>query len=120
MSTSRSSSRVSARHQPGRSISYIESALPDGPVDEETVELLNELVHPHHEQDDTLIDDIQDDSEPDLERQQLPWWKRPSPLWFVFLIQLICFSSYFLRERQAVSIYPSQHDARICDACSQN
>ncbi|KAJ6502368.1 major facilitator superfamily domain-containing protein [Mycena sanguinolenta] len=83
MSTSRASSRVSARHQPGRSISYAQSALPDGPVDPETVDLLNELVHPHHEQDDTLIDDIQDDSEPDLERQQLPWWRRPSPLWLL-------------------------------------
>ncbi|KAF7363597.1 MFS domain-containing protein [Mycena sanguinolenta] len=82
MSTSRSSSRVS-RHQPGRSVSYVESALPDGPVDEETVQLLNELVHPHHEQDNTLVDDIEDDLEPDLERQQLPWWRRPSPLWLL-------------------------------------
>ncbi|KAJ7228026.1 major facilitator superfamily domain-containing protein [Mycena haematopus] len=84
MSPSRSSSRVSARHQPGRSISYAQSVLPDGPVNEETAELLGELVQPHHDQDDTLVDDLQEDSQSDLEREQLPWWKRPSPLWLSF------------------------------------
>ncbi|KAJ7087857.1 major facilitator superfamily domain-containing protein [Mycena epipterygia] len=84
MSASRSHSRVSesSRHTPGRSVSYAQSILPDGPVDEETVELLNELVHPHHAQDETLVDD---DAEGDShQRQQLPWWKRPSPWWLVF------------------------------------
>lgn len=84
MSTSRSHSRVSesSRHRLGRSVSYAQSVLPDGPVDEETVELLNELIHPHHVQDETLVDD---DAEGDSQqRQQLPWWKRPSPWWLMF------------------------------------
>ncbi|KAF8212040.1 major facilitator superfamily domain-containing protein [Mycena galopus ATCC 62051] len=88
MSTSRSSSRVSARHQPSRSVSYAQTVLPDGPVDEETVELLSELVHPHHEQDQTLVDDLDADSQADRERDQLPWWKRPSPLWLLVFTPL--------------------------------
>ncbi|KAJ6623481.1 hypothetical protein B0H10DRAFT_2162474 [Mycena sp. CBHHK59/15] len=62
--------------------------MADGAVDEETVELLGELISPRHEQDDTLIDGdylTQGDSEEDP-RQQLPWWKRPSPWW------LLCFT----------------------------
>ncbi|KAF7338147.1 MFS domain-containing protein [Mycena venus] len=89
MSTSRSSSRVSARHQPGRSVSYLQSALPDGPVDEETAELLGGLVNPHHEQDDTLVDEAAgEDSQLDRERRHLPWWKRPSPWWLMLCTPL--------------------------------
>ncbi|KAJ7097761.1 major facilitator superfamily domain-containing protein [Mycena belliarum] len=84
---SRSRSRMSSsRHALGGSVSYAQSILPDGPVDEETVELLDELMHPHHEQDDTLVDDAVDHSERaqrSAERQQLPWWKRPSPWWLL-------------------------------------
>ncbi|KAJ7709720.1 major facilitator superfamily domain-containing protein [Mycena rosella] len=79
---SRASSRVSAsRHTPGRSVSYAQSFLPDGPVDEETVELLDELMHPQHGQEETLVDE--EDAQHDAERQQLPWWKRPSPWWLL-------------------------------------
>ncbi|KAJ6525633.1 major facilitator superfamily domain-containing protein [Mycena capillaripes] len=45
--------------------------------------LLGELVHPHHEQDETLADDAQEDPQPRPERQHLPWWKRPSPWWLL-------------------------------------
>ncbi|KAJ7046990.1 major facilitator superfamily domain-containing protein [Mycena alexandri] len=89
MSTSRSRSRVSStsRHMPGsRSVSYAQSALPDGPVDQETAELFSELVHPHHEQEETLVDDEQED--PLRERQKLPWWKRPSPWWLMMCTPL--------------------------------
>ncbi|KAJ7775088.1 major facilitator superfamily domain-containing protein [Mycena metata] len=84
MSASRSRSRVSStsRHMPGsRSVSYAQSVLPDGPVDQETAELFSELVHPHHEQEETLVDDEQEDLS--RERQKLPWWKRPSPWWLM-------------------------------------
>ncbi|KAJ7444922.1 major facilitator superfamily domain-containing protein [Mycena latifolia] len=85
---SRSRSRVSSlRHTPGRSVSYAQSVLPDGPVDEETVQLLDELMHPHHEQDETLVDG-EEDVQHNAERQQLPWWKRPSPWWLVFCTPL--------------------------------
>ncbi|KAJ7120490.1 major facilitator superfamily domain-containing protein [Mycena crocata] len=77
-----SRSRVSStsRHTASRSVSYAQSVLPDGPVDEETVELLGELVHPRHEQEETLVDDEEDAR---AERQRLPWWKRPSPWWLM-------------------------------------
>ncbi|KAI0957937.1 hypothetical protein AcW1_006164 [Taiwanofungus camphoratus] len=75
---------------------------PDGPIDDEVVELLNEFVHPHrHDLDQTLVEeepevdveavgapaDEDEQGGPTLEsRQTLPWWKRPSPLWFLSLI----------------------------------
>ncbi|KAJ7510054.1 major facilitator superfamily domain-containing protein [Mycena galericulata] len=84
MSASRSRSRVSSRLGHGPSISYAQSALPDGPVDEETVELLGELVHPHHEQHETLVGDDGDEGDSqNSERQHLPWWRRPSPWWLM-------------------------------------
>jgi hypothetical protein len=44
--------------------------------------MLNELVHPHHEQEETLVDDGPD-AAANAERQQLPWWRRPSPWWLM-------------------------------------
>ncbi|KAJ7724442.1 MFS general substrate transporter [Mycena maculata] len=79
MSPSRSRSRAS-RNTPGsHSVSYAQSVLPDGPVDEETVQLLNELIHPNHDQDQTLVDDDPEGDFQQSERQHLPWWRRPSP-----------------------------------------
>ncbi|KAJ7172296.1 major facilitator superfamily domain-containing protein [Mycena filopes] len=84
MSTSRSRSRP--RHVLGsRSVSYAQSALPDAPVDQETAELFGELGRPHHEQDETLVDDEEDFQR---ERNQLPWWKRPSPWWLMMCTPL--------------------------------
>ncbi|KAJ7219467.1 major facilitator superfamily domain-containing protein [Mycena pura] len=75
MSASRSRSRQSvSRHAP---VSYAQSVLPDGAVDEETVELFGELVHPHRAREETLVDDDEE------ARRRLPWWKRPSPWWLL-------------------------------------
>jgi hypothetical protein len=52
-------------------------------VDEETAEVLAGLITPRHEQDETLVDEAQEDTRPDLERQHLPWWKRPNPWWYL-------------------------------------
>jgi len=73
------------------SIPYLPQAesliLPDGAVGEEATELLQDLVYPRRE---TLIDEEEEDSPTDNEtdnehatRINLPWWKRPSPLWSV-------------------------------------
>lgn len=63
-----------------------ELLLPDGPVSEQTVQLIHDLVHPHHEREETLVDSAEDDDEESIEiarRKRLPWWKRPSPIWLV-------------------------------------
>lgn len=65
--------------------------FPEAPISEETVELLDELVHPHHhEEEDVLfgrhnsvgeqLEDDDDISSPEV-RERLPWYKRPSPIW---------------------------------------
>ncbi len=59
--------------------------LPDGPVSGEATELLAEFVHPHHHApEETLVgsSDGEDDDEPDAKARR-PWWKRPSPWWYV-------------------------------------
>ncbi|THH30371.1 hypothetical protein EUX98_g3826 [Antrodiella citrinella] len=63
--------------------------LPDGQINEETMELLQEFIHPHHEADETLAgeDDLNDEDEDFKQRAEarckLPWYKRPSPVWFL-------------------------------------
>ncbi|KAG6829195.1 hypothetical protein H0H92_005396 [Tricholoma furcatifolium] len=57
--------------------------LPEGPVNERTVELLDELVHPSHEEEVDL------DADYDLRREHhrdLPWWKTPSPWWLIIVV----------------------------------
>ncbi|CAK5264919.1 unnamed protein product [Mycena citricolor] len=81
-SRSRSRTVSPSRHQATQSVSYVASGLPDGLVDDETVELLQELVHPHgHDQDATLVDDS--GSVDALPVDPRPWWKRPSPWWLM-------------------------------------
>lgn len=70
--------------------------LPDGPVSEETVQLIHELVHPHHDREETLVNS-EDDDEETIElarRKSLPWYKRPSPLWFVISLDVRQTKSY--------------------------
>ncbi|RPD66384.1 MFS general substrate transporter [Lentinus tigrinus ALCF2SS1-6] len=59
-------------------------------ISEEDTELLQELVHPHHHHlaEETLIEDVDEAAEEEEEfdeewRSKLPWWKRPSPWWFL-------------------------------------
>jgi len=77
------------------SVSYPQTEnliLPDGPVGEETAELLQEFVHTRrHDTDseDTLIDE---DGEGERAiRARLPWWKRPAPWWLVLLFTIVIF-----------------------------
>ncbi|KAF9444748.1 MFS general substrate transporter [Macrolepiota fuliginosa MF-IS2] len=86
--TSRSRSRVqsSGRATPtGRT--YVGQAeeliLPEGPISEQTAELLQEFVHPHMVED-TLADEQSSEEEEELSKvRSLPWWKRPSPWWLL-------------------------------------
>lgn len=92
--TSRSSSRV--KHSRAASVEaafhYAASpenfVLPEGQVSEETVEGLQELIHPHHETEETLLGEEEEEEEENMdhrklleERKKLPWYKRPSPWW---------------------------------------
>ncbi|EPQ58298.1 MFS general substrate transporter [Gloeophyllum trabeum ATCC 11539] len=89
---SRNASRVSATYLPDGPADLI---LPDGPVGEHTAELLHEFIHPHrHEGEDTLVEDDDagdDDEEREIDaeweaRKALPWWRTPSPYWFLAMI----------------------------------
>ena len=89
-SNSRSRPTSRARTQ-GVHILDVETLMnPDALVSEDVVELLQEFVHPHHESETTLGGPDPDQSSdggdggPDLEwHQDLPWWKKPSPRWYV-------------------------------------
>ncbi|KAJ3800064.1 major facilitator superfamily domain-containing protein [Lentinula aff. detonsa] len=97
--------------------------LPDGPVSEETAQLIHELVHPHHDREETLVDgDSAEEEEEEEEeseyRKRLPWWKRPSPLWLLALIPITSAAmSATLAPR--VEIYTdlacAQHKPEIAD-----
>ncbi|KAI0341888.1 MFS general substrate transporter [Trametopsis cervina] len=58
-------------------------------------ELLEEIVNPHHVQNDTLYEDeppanaeVDEDAVSLETRRELPWYKRPSPLWFLCVAPL--------------------------------
>ncbi|KAJ7063503.1 major facilitator superfamily domain-containing protein [Mycena amicta] len=61
-----------SRSSAARSASYTDSLLPDGPVD-----LLDELIHPQHTHENTLVDGQEHTPASDTR----PWWKRPSVWW---------------------------------------
>ncbi|KDQ61041.1 hypothetical protein JAAARDRAFT_32037 [Jaapia argillacea MUCL 33604] len=100
-SRSRSASRrpVGTRHASAQSIPYLPDGpadllLPEGQVGEEAAELLHEFIHPHHHPvEETLPEDgpppgddgpLGSSDQAELEvRKNLPWWKRPSPYWFI-------------------------------------
>jgi len=58
------------------------------PVGEQTVNLLEEFVDPQHEVHTT--DDMLAEGSDEDERQkmsELPWWRRPTPWWYVATIK---------------------------------
>jgi MFS family permease len=68
--------------------------LPSVPINEHT---LHELVHPHQQLERTLVDQdepVQLDREDEEHDEEvtawkvLPWWKRPSPYWLIFVTPL--------------------------------
>ncbi|KAJ3819974.1 major facilitator superfamily domain-containing protein [Lentinula raphanica] len=120
---SRSRSRLSSSTGPdlSRSTTTDNILLPDGPVSEESVQLLHEFVHPHHDREETLVgdDSTQDEEEEEREHtKRLPWWKRPSPLWLLAIIPITSAAmSSTLAPR--VEIYTdlacAQHKPEIAD-----
>ncbi|KAJ3851635.1 major facilitator superfamily domain-containing protein [Lentinula lateritia] len=94
--------------------------LPDGPVSEETAQLIHDLVHPHHDSETTLVDayTTAEEEEEREYRRRLPWWKRPSPVWLLVLLPITSISmSATLAPK--VEIYTdlacAQHKPEIAD-----
>ncbi|KAJ8699968.1 hypothetical protein PTI98_003040 [Pleurotus ostreatus] len=82
--TPASDTRPHASRNPSSSIQQAESLiLPDGPVSEEAVELLDEFVHGTHT-GDSLTDIAENDHRNDHHSQ--PWWKTPSSWWLIVLL----------------------------------
>ncbi|TCD62172.1 hypothetical protein EIP91_007255 [Steccherinum ochraceum] len=66
----------------------------DGQINEETVELLQEFEHRHHEAGETEAEEMEDDAEFAKlaeARKLLPWFKRPSAWWFLAILTLEAF-----------------------------
>lgn len=90
MSTSRNSSRLrppslvrlDTTGSTGTFANPEAATVPEGPIDESTVEALHEFVHPHHATDATLVEDTENDLIAE-DRKRLPWYRRPSPYWWV-------------------------------------
>ncbi|KAJ3895723.1 major facilitator superfamily domain-containing protein [Lentinula edodes] len=94
--------------------------IPDGPVSEETAQLIHDLVHPHHDSEATLVDTYTtaEEEEEREYRRRLPWWKRPSPVWLLVLLPITSISmSATLAPK--VEIYTdlacAQHKPEIAD-----
>ncbi|KAF9500505.1 MFS general substrate transporter [Pleurotus eryngii] len=83
--TSASDTRPHASRNTSSRIQQAESLiLPDGPVSEETAELLDEFVHGTHTRDSTLTDIGENNHRDDHHSQ--PWWKTPSSWWLIVLL----------------------------------
>jgi hypothetical protein len=71
--------------------------VPEGTVGEESAELLQEFVRPYHAAEETLVEEELGIPEEDAaliaqakeHRKNLPWWKRPSGYWQVYLISAL-------------------------------
>lgn len=84
--TSRNTSVASILYLPTGPAALID---PDGPIDEEAAELLQEFIHPHHHAEDALVEEDNAATEEAIQqwRRGLPWWKRPSPWWSVIVVR---------------------------------
>jgi hypothetical protein len=60
---------------------------PEGSVSKQTPEFLEELVHPRHHDsyatEDTLAEEEWSDEDERAKMRKLPWWRRPTPWWYV-------------------------------------
>ncbi|KAH7912214.1 MFS general substrate transporter [Hygrophoropsis aurantiaca] len=71
----------------------------NGFIDEPTAEIIDELVSPHHEAEETLVSSEEEEDEGHLEEvagwQKRPWWRRPSFVWLLVAMPMssIGFSS---------------------------
>lgn len=54
-------------------------ALPDGAIGDQTAELMQDLVNPHHHSEATLI--AEEPVYNEDEWSGLPWWGRPNAMW---------------------------------------
>lgn len=75
--------------------------LPDGAIGAEAAELLEEFVHPpHHGPEATLVGSdtsTGDEFDDDLRKKaKSPWWKKPSPWWYVSVLSSLDFIIHFL------------------------
>lgn len=88
---SRNSSRASIAYLPYGAESAL---LPEAPLGEEAAELLQDLIHPHRNREHILLEESEDedaeasDAESVEQRKKLPWYKRPSPVWFLVMIPI--------------------------------
>jgi len=92
-----SSSHNSSRRPPGSRLNSSGAHTPtvltgedllmgDGPVTVDEAEYLHEFVHPHHhEAEETVVDDEDSVDEEQERRKSFPWWRRPSPWWYVWV-----------------------------------
>ncbi|TCD62170.1 hypothetical protein EIP91_007253 [Steccherinum ochraceum] len=111
------SSEASFRYTTGAPESMV---LPDGQINEETVELLQEFVHPHHEAEETLADGGELAEDMDFAqlaeaRKLLPWYRRPSSWWF---LAILGFSAFFISSTIAPRI--EVYTQLVCDGLKPN
>ena len=62
--------------------------IPEDLGDQETVHIIHNLIHPDHHIDtgETVANNPAElDTQIDARLLELPWWKRPSPGWYVLL-----------------------------------
>ena len=94
-SKSRSRSNASRRSFPYLATNPEDLLLPEGNVTEEQVGLLQEFIHPRRHTnttESTAVDGvesyIENDEDEDSEHsfKSRPWYRRPSPLWYVFYL----------------------------------
>ena len=81
--------------------------LPHGAVDQETAELLQDFVHPINEEaainEEATSEDIGDEH---AARANLPWWKRPSPFWWVCRVLIIPLHLLIMNDYRLIIALP--------------
>ncbi|KAF9258534.1 MFS general substrate transporter [Marasmius fiardii PR-910] len=62
--------------------------MASGPISADVDDLLREFVHPPEQEEETIhvSEEAQSGDPEEEERESRPWWRRPSPLWIIFLL----------------------------------